>query len=276
MVSELVNNRDWYVNSVGITMLRIPQGTFVRTDSEDPSADAQSVTITRPFLLADREVTEPQFRQFVDDPDYPDAKKPIRDRPGATAIPYALTQRPANFINWYEAILFCNWLSETEELEPAYEQTGEKRKVKDAEYDVWRLDREANGYRLPTEAEWEYACRAGTTTAFVHRDDETLLDRYAVFDSPRWQSTGSKMPNGWGLFDVHGNVWEWCQDSSQPYGSQASVTDPLSVMGPDAPRVVRGGAFFDGPRNANSSFRGAKLPEHGLDGYGFRIARNHP
>ncbi|MEO2017004.1 MAG: SUMF1/EgtB/PvdO family nonheme iron enzyme [Fuerstiella sp.] len=83
--------------------------------------------------------------------------------------------------------------------------------------DTWRLIPGANGYRLPTEAEWEYACRAGSTTTFSYGDEESLLDRYAVINSSRTELVGSKLvgsklPNGWGLFDVHGSVYKWCHD----------------------------------------------------------------
>ena len=126
-----------------------------------------------------------------------------------------------------------------------------------------------------TEAEWEYACRAGTATTFSHGDDESLLDRYAVFRSSRTELPGSKLPNGWGLFDVHGNVFEWCRDWYGSFGSEATISDPL---GPDqgTRRVLRGGSFYFGARNARSAYRVYYNPVNRNLDLGFRVARTYP
>ena len=99
------------------------------------------------------------------------------------------------------------------------------------ERDVWRLVADATGYRLPTEAEWEYACRAGTTTEFASGSDEEMLRKYAVFQASRTASAGSKLPNGWGLFDMHGNVWEWCWDGYREYDAKSPAVDPTGAPG---------------------------------------------
>ena len=286
---EPAGERNWHVNSVNMTMLKIPAGSFTRTyNGAGYYTIEQNVTLTRSFLLADCEVTRSQFRQFINDPDCPDSEKPkywwgIASKRGRTE------QHPIQSVNWYDAVLFCNWLSRQEGLMPCYERTGEKEKetTRKREYDVWRLIPDVNGYRLPTDAEWEYACRAGTATLFSHGNDESLLDRYAVFGATRLPGTqvaGSKLPNAWGLFDLHGNVCEWCQDRYDEWwrdwyetrGGQETVTDPMgSGQGPDE-RVLRGGSFFYDARHARSTLRRSWFPGLRYTVQGFRVARTYP
>ncbi|MCX7389069.1 MAG: SUMF1/EgtB/PvdO family nonheme iron enzyme [Planctomycetales bacterium] len=120
-------------------------------------------------------------------------------------------------------------------MQPCYERTGTKEKGGSDEtlYDAWRVIPGATGYRLLHEAEWEYACRAGTSTVFSSGDDETLLVGYCqMYPSKLTAVCGEKLPNAWGLHDVHGNVWEWCADL---FGeSDGSI------------RVIRGGGWDDG------------------------------
>ena len=129
-------------------------------------------------------------------------------------------------------------------------------------------------YRLPTEAEWEYACRAGTTTRFSYGDDDTLLTNYAWYNSNSGSTThpvGQKAPNAWGLFDMHGNVWEWCQDSwdfSANYPGGSTI-DPLVTAG--SGRVGRGGGWGLGADGTRSAGRGVLLPAFTFDIIGFRV-----
>ena len=265
---------NWHVNGVRMTLLKIPAGSFVRKNSRgfDDVID-QTVTLTRPFLLADREVSRAQFQQFIDDPDYPRAEKP-KDWSGASVTYSPTEQHPVQMVSWYDAVLFCNWLSLQEELMPCYKRTGEKETINNQEYDAWQLIPEANGYRLPTEAEWEYACWAGTVTTFSHGDEESLLDRYAVYSSSRTELPGSKLPNGWGLFDVHGNVYEWCHDWYAGYGSEKALTDPAGSAQGDG-RVLRGGWSYDVARYARSAYRSSLNPFYRTASYGFRAARTY-
>ena len=138
---------------------------------------------------------------------------------------------PVQQVNWDDAVLFCNWLSVRDKWPGCYVQKTNAD---------WTRDAGGAGYRLPTEAEWEYACRAGTTTEFSSGDDESLLARYAVFAERSAEPCGSRLPNGWGLFDMHGNVWEWCEDWYGEYGRN-DVEDPI---GPPQGsfRVYRGGS----------------------------------
>ncbi|MEO2017005.1 MAG: SUMF1/EgtB/PvdO family nonheme iron enzyme, partial [Fuerstiella sp.] len=117
---------NWHVNTLDMTMLKIPAGSFVR-HNEDAKAIEQTVTLTRSFLLADSEVTRAQFQQFIDDPEYSDTEKPT-DWEGADELYSPTEQHPVQEVNWYDAVLFCNWLSGVEGLTPCYERAGEKRK----------------------------------------------------------------------------------------------------------------------------------------------------
>ncbi len=129
-------------------------------------------------------------------------------------------------------------------------------------------------YRLPTEAEWEYSCRAGTTTRFHYGDDigYASLGNYAWFldnGGVLTQPVGQKLPNGWGLYDMAGNVWEWCQDGFNYNYSGGSVTDPASSSG--AGKVCRGGGFGDPGSNCRSAFRTSYGPSNGAFVIGFRV-----
>jgi formylglycine-generating enzyme required for sulfatase activity len=172
--------------------------------------------------------------------------------------------RPVNNVSWLDAVRFCNELSAREGLTPCYRFDGD---------DVtW--DRTAGGYRLLTEAEWEYACRAGTTTRWSFGDAEDLLPEHAWFEgnSERTpQPVGGKRANAWGLHDMHGNVWEWCWDWYGRY-SAAAAADPMGPAEGEG-RVLRGGAFDGPPRVLRSAVRVGDVPSlRGWD-VGFRCAR---
>jgi formylglycine-generating enzyme required for sulfatase activity len=163
-------------------------------------------------------------------------------------------------VSWYDAVQYCNWLSRWEGLTPCYEGS---------ETD-WKLVSSGTGYRLPTEAEWEYACRAGTTTEYGIGDSESLLPQYAVFTTSRAEGCGSKRPNGWGLFDMHGNVSEWCADWYGKYSAELAV-DPKGIdMAED--RVLRGGGSNCAVWLCRSSGRNWGAPADRMDVRGFRVA----
>ncbi len=281
--------RDWYVNSVGLTMLKIPTpGEFRRTidrsnsvddqpqNQRDEQIDAQTVRIERPYMLSDKEISVGLYIKFLNDPDYPvregTKKNKITDVTNRLRDYSPTDAHPANAVNWFEAAEFCNWLSDKEGLELCYEPF-EKRNRQGETWTDWRFIRDANGYRLPTEAEWEYACRATTTTDFSSGDDDTVLRHYAVFGRSQTMVCGGKLPNGWGLFDLHGNVLEWCNDRKRGYEPKKFLTDPQGPQrGMD--RVLRGGCFLHAPVELRSFTRHREgSPFVRAVVRGFRVAR---
>jgi formylglycine-generating enzyme required for sulfatase activity len=172
--------------------------------------------------------------------------------------------RPINNVSWFDAVDFCNRLSERKGLVPCYERTGGEVK--------WH--HEAGGYRLPTEAEWEYACRAGTYSRWSFGDDEEQLADHAWYGGNAGgepQSVGRKKPNPWGLFDMHGNVWERCWNGFGTYEAMFEQ-DPAGPLYATH-RALRGGSFADAARFLRSAVRFWIRPE-GRNGYiGFRCVR---
>jgi len=156
---------------------------------------------------------------------------------------------PVEGVSWWDAVRFCNALSDREGLAPAYRVDGE-----DVEWDV-----SADGYRLPTEAEWEYACRAGTAGARYGPLDEIAW--YRGTSQERLHEVGGKRPNAWGLHDMLGNTWDWCWDLYDP-----------EVYG--AYRVLRGGGWFDEHWSCRASVRRRSHPDFRVDDVGFRVARS--
>ena len=158
-------------------------------------------------------------------------------------------RRPVERVSSFDAIEFCNRLSKLEGLPPYYEGAGTDVTV-----------RGGLGYRLPTEAEWEYACRSGSKAAYCFGDDEQQLDQYAWFDQNSGSTThpvGEKQPNAWGLCDMYGNVWEWCWDLWE--GSS---------------RVIRGGSWRDSAGGCRSAYRDGDVPGGRFHSLGFRLARS--
>ena len=176
---------------------------------------------------------------------------------------------PVNNISWVDAVTFCNRLSEQEGLRSPY--------VVQDENVIW--DRTADGYRLPTEAEWEYAARAGTETAWSFGDDERRLGDHAWYMAnagDTFHAVGEKKPNPWGLHDMHGNVWEWCWDWHGTYVT--SQDHSVNPSGPPAgvDRVLRGGAWNSDPGRLRSACRRRFRPAGRLRFVGFRCVRGLP
>ncbi len=252
---------DWQVTKSGLTLVRIPAGEVVGADNEGGpgGGNRKQIQVEHDFWLSDREITVEQFLAFLDDEEVEKPTEPDKIRQYNQGNPL----QPVVYVSWYDAVMFCNWLSRQEGRDPCYRKEGKEQITdydsKTTEYDAWTLVPGANGYRLPTEAEWEYACRAGTTTAYSFGDAEDLLDRYAVFiknSSSRAESVASKLCNAWGLFDMHGNVCEWCQD----WYEEGSF------------RVFRGGSWNDPAAFCRSAYRGRSQPYDRSNNLGFRVA----
>lgn len=287
--AEGAGSAPWVRSPSGLTMLRIRRGTFTMGHT-DPSHNRDrlphQVELTRDFYLSATEVTCGLYSQFLQSPAAPAslaACRPVDRLISPTA------DHPAQNVRWQDALAFCNWLSEREGLSPCYQQLNAVDDDQPTTPGRWRCDFRQKGYRLPTEAEWEYACRAGTTTRFFFGDHGRLLPEYGVSSNNHKIPTlpvGSLMPNPWGLFDMHGNVWEWCWDIHHPLGAQPAV-DPVGpppaawADGHLAPtvefRVFRGGGVDNSTGDPHSAARGRGHALH--DQYwnvGFRVARTAP
>ncbi|GAA3036490.1 SUMF1/EgtB/PvdO family nonheme iron enzyme [Streptosporangium longisporum] len=189
------------------------------------------------FRLASRPVTRELYRAVAG------------EAPASPAGP----RTPVTEVSWKDAVLFCNLLSRATGLDPCY-TTGDDPDGRD----VVR-DEAAGGYRLPTEAEWEYACRAGSSGVRYGELDEIAW--YRGNSGDRLHDVATRAPNAWGLYDMIGNVWEWCWDLYDP-----------GVYGPY--RVFRGGSAYDPPRGCRASCRRKSHPTLRIDDLGFRLARS--
>jgi formylglycine-generating enzyme len=293
-------------NSINMKLVEIPAGEFLMGAEEtsttllkkyhncDPDwinaeLPQHSVRITNPFFIGQYEVTLNQFLKFYYDAKYKleaelDGKpswgfdkdgnmvESTRFRPWETVAWKIDQTHPVIYVTWNDAVAFCEWLSE----------------------------KEGKTYRLPTEAEWEYACRAGTTKRYSFGDEPEQLFRFAnSADSSRlnalypkspekkiralyligsdgfvWTSPSGKFqPNGFGLYDMHGNVWEWCSDwFDENYYGRSATDDPTGPL-KGTTRVLRGGGFYDASFHLRCARRNSDLPTSRDYGNGFRVVR---
>ncbi len=242
----------------GTEMVLLPGGTFTMgsESGQDDEKPARKVTVDS-FLMDRHEVTQAMYDKLV---------------PEGSASHFKGPNRPVEQISWVRAAIFCNLRSKAEGLEPCYdEETGE-------------CNFEANGYRLPTEAEWEYACRAGSSSQYTFGDNPQPLTEHAWFAENSGKTThpvAQKKPNAWGLFDMHGNVAEWCNDPyDADYYASARAENPTGPKEGDK-YVLRGGAWNSSPKALRSSYRVAQDPGNydgcfGGDFIGFRCVRKAP
>jgi formylglycine-generating enzyme required for sulfatase activity len=291
-------DRPSFDNSVGMKMIRIKAGRFRmgspndekgRFDNEGPQHE---VEISKAFSLAEATVTVGQFRRFVQDRAYHGGEtyKTEAERDGKGGWGFnedtgkfegrdpkyswkntgwkQTDDHPVVNVTWNDAVAFCKWLS----------------------------DKEKREYRLPTEAEWEFACRAGTTTRYLTGDEEASLKGYAnVADASLKRKVGANhptftffdfddgfaftapvksfKPNPWGLYDMHGNVWQWCADGQRKYET-GFVRDPVGPEG--GARVLRGGSWSYLARNCRAAYRSGSDPGFRYSDFGFRVACSPP
>lgn len=228
-------------NSIGMKMRLIPSGSFMMGASpgDDEAGEDERprhrVEITRPFYIGVYEVTREQYKKVME--------------PSSRLVPPNPDRPMVRYLTWKKAYDFCLELSKKEGVT----------------------------YRLPTEAEWEYACRAGTETKYYWGDDVADADDYAWYENNSdniIHDVGLKRPNAWGLYDMSGNVWEWCEDSyNEDYYSRSSLQDPLGPATLDD-CVKRGGSWQYGTWSISSSNRSSSCLDYcwGKD-EGFRVVR---
>jgi formylglycine-generating enzyme required for sulfatase activity len=287
------------VDSIGMTLKLVPAGEFqMGSPNCDPDAPSDEtpqhrVRITKSFYLGMCPVTLGQFRRFVEAAGY--RTEAEQDGEGGWGLDVA-------FGKWTQSLKYT-WRT------PGFDQTDEHPVVTVSWNDAnaicaWLSQQEGQTYRLPTEAEWEYACRAGSETRYCFGDDPKRLPSFAWFaensgrdvwnsrrvladsrrDPARYpaevarqccrsQQVGEKRPNAFGLHDMHGNVWEWCGDwYDAVYYRQSPTGDP---RGPDrgAGRALQGGGWYFDSRFARSASRSRGAPEYRISVLGFGVAR---
>lgn len=226
-----------FVNSIGMKFKQLPSGTFVMGDFKHQE---HKVQLTKPFYMGVYEVTQAQYEKVM----------------GSNPSAIKKTNQPVEQVSWNDAQEFCSRLS------------GLK-----SEHTSGRV------YRLPTEIEWEYACRAGTTTkySFGHSDEQLKDYAWYLENTKQVQPVGLKRPNPWGLYDMHGNVFEWCQDwlLDYPQDLDGKLSDKNQVNSADSPegekKVFRGGGIGGIARSCHSAYRGGYKPTHKVANVGFRI-----
>jgi serine/threonine protein kinase/formylglycine-generating enzyme required for sulfatase activity len=276
-IGKVLGRRQWYVNGQGQTMVIVPRpGEFWM--GEGPEKHRR--LIDHGFAIASREVTVEQFRRSLRT--NPVAKKEFDANAPMLGASAPDDDCPVLLVSWYQAAEYCNWLSKQEglpEKEWCYEPNKDGRFADGMKLapNYWQR----TGYRLPTEAEWEFACRAGAATAYSFGDPEELLGKYAWYhlnSSGRSHPGAQLKPNDLGLFDMHGNAWEWCQDRYRPYptGQHNKAAeyndDHLSVKDREL-RRLRGGAFTNELVNARSAARAGIEAAIRTGHVGFRPAR---
>ena len=220
-------------------MVPLPGGTFTMGNANGNADEKPHAVTVSPFLIDRCEVTQGEYAALT----------------GANPAKFKGDQLPVECIRWHDAARFCNARSQKEGLKPCYDEK------------TWECDFTADGYRLPTEAEWEYACRAGSAEVLPKGD----LKLYAWMRSNSAEKThpvGALKPNAWGICDMYGNVAEWCNDWYGPYPAE-DVTDPVGPASGKL-RVRRGGSWQDEAEVCRSAYRFAFAPASRHTLLGFR------
>jgi formylglycine-generating enzyme required for sulfatase activity len=242
---------------LGLEMALLPAGGFVMGDDRGDADErpAHKVQVSA-FYMDTTEVTQQSYQSLM----------------GTAPAKFQGADRPVERVDWYRVVQYCNMRSLREGLKPCYDLR------------TLKCDFEADGYRLPTEAEWEYACRAGSTARYAFGDDASKLGDAGWFKANAAGATHpvkQKVPNAWGLHDMHGSVWEWCNDFyAEGYSPGGEARDPRGPAAGDQ-CVLRGGSWFSGAESCRSASRRGETPRFadacfGSDTYGFRCVRRAP
>jgi serine/threonine protein kinase/formylglycine-generating enzyme required for sulfatase activity len=273
------DGRGWYVNGAGITMVQIvgpgqflmgaPPGEIGADDREKQHTE----TLDYDYEIGMTEVTVEQIHRFLRESRGRDKGPPMLQEPATPE------DAPITKVTWYDAVAYCDWLNRLEGIQrdqwcylPAQDGTFKEGMKIVAGYHRLR------GYRLPTEAEWEYACRGKATTSRCYGDANELLRRYAWYG----ENAGDKpapvarlLPNAFGLFDMHGNTGEWCQNIARRYADGRKDVRADEVVSTKERRAIRGGHIFTYARWVRSAKRFSDPPTS-IDAGGFRIVRSRP
>ena len=266
---DVLGDHLWYATHSGHTMIVIPTpgrtqlGSPPEETGHDSDEGLRHRRIRRTFAIASKEVTLGDFKRLLPEFSHgPNLHCPDEDC-------------PVNAVTWYEAVQYCRLLSEVEGIPedqmcyPPVEQIRQGMKP----YPDY-LHR--TGYRLPTEAEWEFACRAGSTTPRFYGHDPQLLGRFAWYlanSGGRSQPAGTKMPNRLGLFDTYGNVREWCQDRTLKITPESNDTEDTLPVLDISGRMTRGGSYLINQQMLRSANRRYDNPRARYFSVGFRVVR---
>jgi hypothetical protein len=265
----LVQAHVWYDVSDDLTMISLEPGPYIHELFLEPGWKQFSIgqRMALPLDVGDREISIGLFQQFLDDPDYPPEEKPA-DWPGPGVFAETSPRHPIQNVTWYEAILFCNWLSRRFDLPVCYRRTGEREPWSGKTYDRWEPIEGATGFRLPNEKPWMFACLASSSGSYHFGKHGSYRAFYAACDQSLQhgeRAGGSLRPSIWGLHDMHGNVYEWCENLRL-----------ASFRNRPEYRATRGGGYGHSTEFCVAWRPGGDPPHTRVDYNGFRVFRSRP